>query len=504
MAPVPVAAQSLRFAFDALTAGNGIDPLIGNNSAFRAQLGSSFNGGGLSISYPVQNLRFIDYQPIQFSAGCGGISAHFGGISFVDGAEIVRMIQVIGQNAQGAVVKLALSTLCPQCETIINEINTLMEAAASLSINSCEVATAMVEGAFNTAQEMWASACSRESAEAGTTTDQTAGRIDHCNGADQAINNLKAELNTDSKENENAYFVGNGTWMAFRELGIFNRNAVTAAGFESAATAQILMSHVGATVEGQSIKGLAHGDRGKVLLGGIMCGWSYPYNLDPDYDFVKEYCSALLGTPNSSVPVLSCEGDFVDCDPVKKVDFFAPQNVTPSWDPAQDYEEGFLMMVYDDLNEMVDRVQSGQAFSSSHKNLIQISPFPLYRVLNVAAIYPAISRVMLQDYAISLSTMLALEYFHDVMNQSSKNIRQIAGGGTVQSTSTLPPRLMNETYVGIKELREAAEKSYSSRMSLYKTQEEIMTNVNKLDQMIIQSTFSAGLGGSTVFTADLN
>lgn len=86
------------------------------------------------------NLKILSLNAPSFSAGCGGIDIGLGGISFIRFDELINNLKAIMKNAGGYAFKLALSTFCKQCESILNDLQGIADAINSLNMDSCAAA----------------------------------------------------------------------------------------------------------------------------------------------------------------------------------------------------------------------------------------------------------------------------------------------------------------------------------------------------------------------------
>jgi hypothetical protein len=84
----------------------------------KSQSRSIYNLGGYSIRGPsTKQVQFISISPPSIKAGCNGISAHFGGFSFISGSEISRLIDAIAKAAPGMILNLVIKQLYPFART---------------------------------------------------------------------------------------------------------------------------------------------------------------------------------------------------------------------------------------------------------------------------------------------------------------------------------------------------------------------------------------------------
>lgn len=135
-------------AHASLTAGDAFGSLMGTTTidqggAIHSQARSIYSLGGGQISVQGKRLTLLAVDPPSFSAGCGGISWHFGGFAFISMDEIRQMVEAISQAALGVAVDLAMQTLCPQCYAVMSKLREIANAMRNAAADSCRVAYAI-------------------------------------------------------------------------------------------------------------------------------------------------------------------------------------------------------------------------------------------------------------------------------------------------------------------------------------------------------------------------
>lgn len=106
--------------------------------------GFYFGGYHMRNATPqIKNLKIVDIIPPVANAGCGGIDIQLGGLSFVSFSALKDNFQSLMSNAGGAALgyafQLALSTLCKECSTLLNDLQNLANAINSLNFDACSV-----------------------------------------------------------------------------------------------------------------------------------------------------------------------------------------------------------------------------------------------------------------------------------------------------------------------------------------------------------------------------
>lgn len=153
--PLPALGVDLGSALDSLL-GSGSATSVNQPGRFQSGARNMYSGGGFDMRVPRANQTpsLFSFTPPSFSAGCNGISAHFGGWSFITGEQFEKMIKSIGTGViVGFIVQMAIKITCPQCEDVINKLRQAAELAAKLAIDGCNagfaIGAALADAAYN-------------------------------------------------------------------------------------------------------------------------------------------------------------------------------------------------------------------------------------------------------------------------------------------------------------------------------------------------------------------
>lgn len=139
----PAFAGGVTAAFNSLVS-SGANPAVAVNQAgyYSSETTNTFTAGGLDVRFPQRTLpSIINVTPMQWSAGCGGISFGFGGFSFINGTEIEGLIKSVAQDAIGMAVELVMTTLCGPCASVMQVMRQLALEASNHSIDACHLAS---------------------------------------------------------------------------------------------------------------------------------------------------------------------------------------------------------------------------------------------------------------------------------------------------------------------------------------------------------------------------
>lgn len=143
--PFVAQAVNLDSAFNSLL-GQGTAVSLNSPGRFQSGGRNSFTAGGFDMRIPraSSSPSVFSFTPPGLSIGCNGISAHFGGLSFISGKEFEQMIKQIGTGViVGFVVQMAIKVTCPMCEDIINKLRQAAELAAKFAVDGCNAGMAI-------------------------------------------------------------------------------------------------------------------------------------------------------------------------------------------------------------------------------------------------------------------------------------------------------------------------------------------------------------------------
>lgn len=131
---------------NAAITGEGIFGAIGGTTtidqggAVHSQARSIYSLGGGMTSFKSKKVSLVAVDPPGFSAGCSGISWHFGGFSFISADEIRQLVEAVAQASLGIAVDLAMQTLCPQCYAVMSKLRDISNAMRNAAADSCKIA----------------------------------------------------------------------------------------------------------------------------------------------------------------------------------------------------------------------------------------------------------------------------------------------------------------------------------------------------------------------------
>ena len=132
-----------RFMDDMGAAANVTGP-----TAFEGQSAGYYSMGNVWTRFPQKTTNIANLQLPRARAGCGGIDIFAGSFSFINASEMVALLKAVANNAVGFAFSLAIDTICPECNKIMQEFSQKAQLMNELSINSCEMAQGLVGGVW--------------------------------------------------------------------------------------------------------------------------------------------------------------------------------------------------------------------------------------------------------------------------------------------------------------------------------------------------------------------
>ncbi len=139
---------------------------ISSPEMINSQLGVHFLGGGATSRANVYDINPIHVSTPKISAGCGGIDFTLGAINIASKDEIKQALKSIASNGVGYAFLLGIETVSPLVANNMKTIQGWANQLNAININSCELASSLVQGAWPKSQAASNYICSH----AGTTS----------------------------------------------------------------------------------------------------------------------------------------------------------------------------------------------------------------------------------------------------------------------------------------------------------------------------------------------
>lgn len=479
--------------------------------SFSAGARNVHTGGGARVRFATSNVQLISVTPPSYSAGCSGIDFTFGSFSYIDGSQIEQLIKNIMANSTGFVVQQGIRLFCPICADVLATMQDLAQMANSMSIDSCNAAQNLVQAGMdklgidgNSQQRTAKSMCSNEYSQSSGSTDFFKAMSSGCENFKQSVNRLTDWMNGRPDKNSSAAkyadLVGNKTWMVLTDMGISSTAVkelfLTTNGYTKTRKGFAIENYEPQTSSYAGWSGQASKLIDLLLVGYEPSSFSRPENFELEAIYrlsqgveneVFVLCNEANGNATPANTPATTEGTFLMCqNPVHvKVKDLNGRNPLIS-------RHGLLADVEAKLTSAAKKVRLGQPLSADEVALIQMSPLPVYRMLNIAAVYPDISLKLIAEY----SNLIAILIAEGVLNAWIGTPQNLDNKGAAQAEFHVAKQTVREM---INTLMEAQKREQSRLVAAYQWQDELMSTLNLIHQAIVREASHSGIVGSMAF-----
>lgn len=428
--------NSLEKAFDALTSTT-------RPGVYHSQIRGYMTGGGFQVHFPSYAVDLISLSPPHYSAGCNGIDLYLGGLSYISGKQFVYLLRGIAANTMGYSFGLAMRTLCPVCATTVSQLQKVAQAANHFAINQCQVSMGLVNAVTSQqAGRHMASLAALEGARTGKTSDFLAGMSEIGDDVSKALNTLASSLSRLQDKGSQlqalqSTHLGSDTWKLLSGLNrtqkLFIQSVLgTTVRYPYPAThpKMIRVLPVAASMSIQQLVDL--------FMYGVEA--KHPDNANI---WVND-CSDDNAVAQSTINKLLAVNNQVLCQHVVKQRIKASswyRQTNAATKGIALAREGFFGLTYALLSQAIANVSEGKPLgtpaviqlpvaiyggSNSTKRevsftqkdiegFISIAPLPLYRAINIAAVYPEISQALMANIAEIVAAQYATTYLEQIL-----------------------------------------------------------------------------------------
>ena len=353
---------------------------ITNSSSFKGQQAGYYSMGNLHARNKVMNTNLVNVQLPSYRAGCGGIDLFAGSFSFINSDQLVALGKSIASNSVSFAFQLALSTISPQIEGIVNKMQEIAQAANNLNINSCESAASLVGGAWPESDEASKLVCATMGNRRGVFSDYAAAKHGCGTGGQRASVNKGKDGEYDAILLDDV----NLAWKAIKDSKILgsidngNRDI-----------AELFMTLTGTLI----IKA--------------------PANDESRPDF--KYISGKASSPDTITTMLD-GGDMKihKCDELEKCLNVVEDGSTQTITQDQAYQAKIQLMI----EEIAKKIKDDEALTEAQLSLLNSTTIPLYKMLNVHAAYSGASDLFeIPAYAEIVALDLLYVYLDGILSQ---------------------------------------------------------------------------------------
>jgi hypothetical protein len=497
-----------------------------------------FVAGNLNVWVPHDQVQLISITPPSFSAGCGGISAYFGGLSFISGASFQKLFQDI-PALLGYAIELGVRTLCPMCADILAELQKLAQEAAKMSMDSCALAQSLVNTvADKVGVPTGASSCADISSSGGSGSDYMDAMSTLCQGWNTAkswIDNQIASL-TKSNPSQGAALAA----QTSNQNGNVLWQQLTLAGYSNTYVKEVILSIQGYTSVYTDAGGTVHNETepgwtasaghsiGETLLDIIL------YGTDPATT-AKTLATRAANQPTIYTSVANRAKDIANNAHYETLPFYvctaADGTVAPAQTPATGSDgkhpylrmcdthdpskdtvaavgqsgavplltpQGLIISVADTLKDAVNAISAGTKIPPQAIELMQITPLPVYQMVNIAAVFPDVASQLVDNYSEFIAYLIAQEVV-----SSWLRIGQIPDGITTGISGDSQGAALKALGEMLKDIEVSTKGKMQDISSALTFQDALLASIRQVNDVIYQSVAGTGLQGNLLFVQAL-
>lgn len=144
---------------------------VTSSEYLNSNLGVNFLGSSGAVRTNVYDVNPIHIQLPNFTAGCGGIDFTLGGINIASKEEMKKALKSIATNGVAYAFLLGVETVSPVVSSTMKQIQTWANQLNAININSCEIATSLVQGVWPKTQRASSYICEHASSRSPIFTD---------------------------------------------------------------------------------------------------------------------------------------------------------------------------------------------------------------------------------------------------------------------------------------------------------------------------------------------
>lgn len=145
----------------------------GSSGAYDTSQGRYWHGGSFTGRVQQTGVDITRFSPPSMKSGCNGIDMFAGSFGLVSGDELVQVARGAAQGASLYFFNLAMSSVCPSCKEVMDNISKKIEQLNQWGRNSCENAIKFADDTVDASAKVksWASST-------GMSIEAKAGNID--------------------------------------------------------------------------------------------------------------------------------------------------------------------------------------------------------------------------------------------------------------------------------------------------------------------------------------
>lgn len=340
------ASADIQDGLDAMFMSTGNEPAV-----YSSQRRFGVDLGTLRLRAPISSYQLVNLSRPTLRAGCGGIDMYGGSFTFINAEQFRQILRQIGANALGYAFKLALASMCKECDSILSDLQDMINATNAMQVDTCKWAKGFVNDLAEAVPEKYRQNWQLEETTAGNFTDTF--------GAVQEVfdNWGNAESGGDASGADPARKdVGNYTWNALVRRGGPSAGSVFSFLDGNVNNDELLMNLAGTFIYGVTATDELNGEVTSRLT----------------YQELKFGKNKADDDATDTNPLLICEGsrdsgsNCMDPTPV----------ASWSFEGVQGWAEDQLQLA---ANHMANEVTAGQPHSAALQDFLGSLPFHTMR-----------------------------------------------------------------------------------------------------------------------------
>jgi conjugative transfer pilus assembly protein TraH len=344
----------------------------------------TFGHARIRFESPLGTIRPFAVTPPSVNMGCNGIDINLGGLSYINGDELVNKLKGMSGAAASFFFEAALSTLCKDCITILNKLEDFATAINSINFDSCAAAKAVgthFGGKFG--EYVRDGIAPKEAA------DKIADKPSILKGLDEA-NNFLANLNlTDmfvcALTCPSKYALANAQGSLLHLALATNQSGVSAI-----ASSPYELDNIASYIRGLTGDLYGYTLASKDDADDNEVGFMY---VAPTPNAINGFWDTLMYGDGACVITITGSG----AERKKGEKCYERVKIIPDYDytsdlpapyPAVMYQTaelgdtGLVALTQNKLNEIIGRINLGQPLNADDKTFLGNLPFPVVRLLN--------------------------------------------------------------------------------------------------------------------------
>ncbi|MDP2564383.1 conjugal transfer protein TraH [Pseudoalteromonas marina] len=425
----------------------------------RSKTRTTISAGRFKAYAKKTRLSVFDFSPPSMSAGCGGVSLHFGGLSFANGEQYKQLVESIIQNSPGLLIQLAITTACEPCGTAFKNIQKVVDLARKASTDSCEAASMLI----GTAANMFG-LCSAKTGLAslvGGESDQAAAS-ERCQSKTDQYDIVKMAKETDDNGNQKSSAEkdyceeGERSWCALATIDLLpsatvtdpngmdvfapkkfaemNNNEIYRRAFAELLYHQMPKKQGATDAAAKAPDPKSSGDElmgGRIISLAFMCGrsaGSVPSGFTPEQvtireEMLQESCSAFWDLADTtSISVLDSDSEAAGGLDRLKTPTFAPMKVKDWMQSRKFASVGLLPRVLDTVLKAFNSALTRTSLGAAELSLIQNTPLPLIQLLNLSQSYPLKALHILSESSDVITKMILQTTITDAVKMHTSDL----------------------------------------------------------------------------------